>query len=59
MMGEREGCVMNAKPLMEATAKISLIPNSLKSKKEGLMFSVLKPIDIIRTIVEMIRAPIA
>jgi hypothetical protein len=50
---------MKAKPLIEATVNRSLIPNYLKSKKDEFIFSVLNPIEIIRIIVDIIKAPIA
>ena len=50
---------MNAKPLIDTTAKRSLRVRVGKSKNDELMLSVLKGIDTISVIVEITSAPIA
>lgn len=50
---------MNANPLIDATARMSVKLNYLKSKKDESMFYVLNPIEMINVIVDIIKAPIA
>jgi len=59
IIGDMVGWQMNAKPLIDTTAKRSLRVRVGKSKNDELMLSVLKGIDTISVIVEITSAPIA